>query len=473
MRAASPYVPGKSVTLHLHWLDLVAVLGSLFLVFGAGLRGIGRPGKEDASAVDYILAGRSLTLPLFVCTMIATWYGAPLGAGEFVYTNGLVMIFCLGVPYYLAAIGYALFMARRIRSSPALSIPEQIRVHYGDRAGMIASLLVLVFTVPASYILMVGTFVQAFTGWPLVVALVISTVASLAYVLKGGLRSDVQANVVQTVLMFLGFFVLLAGCIVWWGSPVQMWERLPETHRTLPGVPGWQPVVVWWIIALQTFVDPNFHMRTAAAVSPKVAQRGILVSVSLWVVFDLLQLTTGLYAKAYMSISDPVQTYIVLSDTILPAIGKGVFVAGVLAAIMSTLDGYALVSANTIGHDIIDRLRGRASASVARASSIRWGLLVTGIAGIAAALLVPSVISLLYLAASIAIPGLLIPLICSYFPIRSRIGPLILPLMVVPVFSGLAWRWWGSADLDPMIVGLGASLCMIAVISMVRHERQA
>src|SRR5262245_63004879 len=42
-----------------------------------------------SSAVDYLVAGRKVTLPAFVATLVATWYGGILGVGEYSWRYGV------------------------------------------------------------------------------------------------------------------------------------------------------------------------------------------------------------------------------------------------------------------------------------------------------------------------------------------------------------------------------------------------
>ena len=57
--------------------SLVLVLYVGFLIYLV-LRLTRRPAKDVA---DYLLAGRALTLPAFVGTLVASWYGGILGVG--------------------------------------------------------------------------------------------------------------------------------------------------------------------------------------------------------------------------------------------------------------------------------------------------------------------------------------------------------------------------------------------------------
>ncbi|OQX83765.1 hypothetical protein B6D60_10055, partial [candidate division KSB1 bacterium 4484_87] len=66
--------------------------------------------KEKRSDISsFLLAGRRLTLPSFVATLVSTWYGGILGVGEYSYKFGISNWLVFGVPYYVAALIFGIF----------------------------------------------------------------------------------------------------------------------------------------------------------------------------------------------------------------------------------------------------------------------------------------------------------------------------------------------------------------------------
>ncbi|TAL70778.1 MAG: sodium:solute symporter family protein [Bacteroidetes bacterium] len=469
-----------------HWLDILVIIIYFLLILFVGFYLTNKKKSKSAySDIDFILAGRGLTLPFFVATLVATWYGNIFGIGEFVYTGGLVAWVCFGLPYYITAFLFAIFIAKKIRKSDVKTIPEHMEIKYGKKAGFISSVIVIIITLPAQYILMVGLIFQLFTGWSLWICVICSAILSLAYLYTGGFRADVLTNTAQFVIMYIGFGVLLVYTILTYGSPFQVFGKLPAYHLSFSGGLSWQVILSWFIISFQTFVDPGFHQRCSAATSAKTAQRGILVSIGFWVLFDTLTLLTGLYSRAVFPNINPLNAYTTLANTVLPVFWKGFFVTALLAVVMSTLDSYAFITAVTIGNDILKKIKLKFREQDSTKSLIRIGLIITAILSVALAIILPSALQLLYKTSSIAIPGLLIPLTISFFKRYhlSRNGAIIIMLVssgisliwtIGRVFTGkitiLGKLFW---EIEPMLAGISISLVLsVLLISKIKSNEQ-
>lgn len=452
----------------------VFVIGVYFaIILFIGFIVAGRKDKKNESKEEYLLAGRKLTLPLFVASLVATWYGSILGIGEFVYSSGVVAWICFGLPYYIAAALFAFLLAGKIRQSNVTSIPEQIRLKYGNYAGIAASVIVLIITIPAAYILMLGILIQLFSGWALWISIIVGAALSLVYLFTGGFRADIYTNTAQFILMYLGFGLLLIFTLLHFGSVETMLTQLPNNHKSLSGGYNWQFLLAWFIIAFQTFVDPSFHQRCSAATSPKTARNGIYVSIAFWIVFDLLTLSTGLFAKAYLDIDNPLMAFPILGETVLPPFFKGLFIVSLLATVMSTLDSYAFLSALTIGNDILSNFKKMSKYSTQALT--KFGLLLTGILGVIMAITLPSAVEIIFKTASIAVPGLIFPLTLSMmtkFYLSSRSA---LFIMISSSTVSLIWTILKSyevsffVDVEPMLPGIVFAFAT-TVILMKRHK---
>lgn len=395
-----------------------AYVAVALVVYAAALVGLAWR-TRTRETLEYLAAGRRLTLGPFVATLVATWYGGVLGVGEYSFRYGISNWLALGVPYYLAALVFAFALAARVRQSAALSIPEQLRAAYGPAAARLGAVLVLLLAVPAAYALMMGDLLRIYTPLPLGWAIVAGLVFTLGCAAAGGFRTVVSSNVLQFALMFLAFGVLLPVAVSRAGGFEALWHALPATHRTWDGGLGAQAIVVWYFIALQTLVEPTFYQRCYAARSPAVARRGVLVSVAFWVLFDFLTTFAGLAARVLLPAdTDPTLAYPALGRLVLPPVANALFVVGLVATVMSTLHSYLFLAAATVGHDVLPEL-------ARRTDERRWtlaGLAFAGAAATALALALRSVVAIWHDVGSIVTAALLLPVASAQAGPRWRFG---------------------------------------------------
>ncbi|TMQ53106.1 MAG: sodium:solute symporter family protein [Candidatus Eisenbacteria bacterium] len=448
----------------LDWALVLAYFGFLATVW---LRLLGR----RLAAVDYLVAGRRVTLPAFVATLVATWYGGILGVGEYSYRYGVSNWLVFGVPYYIGALLFAWIFARRAREAALYTLPDLLERHYGRGPALLGALAVFVTSAPAAYVLMLGTLFSAMFHWPLIPCVVAAALFSVFYIHNGGLRTVVFTDQVQFVLMYAGFIVMLAFLVGRHGGLPFLERSLPASHFTWTGGNPAGAVLVWYFIALSTLVDPGFWQRAYAARDPKVARRGVLWSVAFWVLFDFLTTSTGMYARAVLpQLREPVFAFPELARVTLPPVALGLFYLAMIATVMSTIDSYGFIAATTIGRDLIWRLR-RETGEEHLPHYSRIGLWVSAVFATALAIMKQSVIELWHDLGSITTPVLLVPVGTALLR-RGRLDPRwTLAGMIAPFVVTLAWIAAKGAStphgagkypwsIEPIYAGLAASLAV-------------
>lgn len=447
-------------------LDAVVVAAFLAVTVLLGVRASRRPAEP---LDDYLIAGRTLGLPLFVVTLVATWYGGVLGVGEYSYRHGLSNWLVMGVPYYLGALLFAILFAEKARRAAEYTVPDLLFETYGRGAGTIGTATVLALSLPAAYLLMLGVMVRRATGLGQGTSVLLSAGFCLGYIAIRGFRSVVQTKGLQFAFMYAGFLLLLPVAI-WrsggWGFLV---TKLPAECFAWNGgmAPGY--VIAWYFIALQTLVEPTFFQRCFAARSPRTARLGILVAILFFALFDALTTFTGMYARALLpGLASGVDAYPALGERLLAAPFLGVFYAGLVATVMSTVDSYLFVGGVTLGRDLVWRLSGGVR------SQLRWtrvGLLVATLLSTAVALASDSVVALWYGFGSVGTATLLPPLIGALYPALRPAPRFATAGMLLAGGVTLAWLigslaaptgrpWLG---LEPIYPGLAVAAAAHAV----------
>jgi len=428
-------------------LDGVVLVGFLAAILGLGFSAKLR----DSSILQYLSAGRSLSMPAFVATLVSTWYGGILAIGDSVKAFGFGGILLFGVPYYIFAIVYALFFAERVRGADQISIPERLNQRWGKTAGLVGAGLVFMLAVPAAHVLMLGTMLHLLTGWALHPAIVVATIVGTLFLYKGGLLADVRAGLLAFVMMYVGFFVIAGWCLTHY-PPGDVVRHLDPSLKKWDGGVGWLGFLSFFIAASWTLVDPGFHQRVASARSPEVGKKGLYVCVGFWMLFDILSIITGLYA---ISILNPnlsgLEFFPLLGNQILPPGLKAIFFCGLIGTILSAMVGYTLVSGATFGREFIARLKPNMADKEIKLWT-RVGFAASCGLGIGIAFVVDNVVLDLWYAYSGAVVGaLLLPITAIYVP-RMRLKATsgwASTSMLLAFITSFAWLIWCKRTQNP------------------------
>ena len=314
------------------------------------------------------------------------------------------------------------FLRKKSVQQIFLQFPINLSRRTDKRTAIAGGILTFFLVTPAAYVLMLGILAQLIFGIDLTLCIIITTFLTVVYLYKGGFRSDVWANVFEFVMMFLGFALVMVFSYSKFGGLDFIRAHVPPLHLTWHGGNSMEFIAVWFFIALWTLVDPAFHQRCYAAKDGKTAQRGILVSIVFWFIFDFMTSVAGLYARASLPpLAQPMYSYPLLAEVTLPSFAKGMFYIGMLATIMSTLSSLTLISAITVGKDIVGRWKNAAHDSDIVQRWTKIGLVFSALFSIILAISVPSVVSIWYTIGTCIIPGLLIPVLACYFD-RLRIS---------------------------------------------------
>ena len=330
------------------FLVLLATLASV--LYGQSLKSK-LSEKERNSTIELLLMGRKLTLPIFVATLVATWYGGIFGVTALTFERGIYNFLTQGVFWYLSYLIFAFFLVKKIREHNAMTIAGLAGKLFGPKAEKITACLNFLNLLPLAYTISLGLFLQAIFGGTLLLNTSIGVALVTLWSLWGGFRAVVFSDLVQFVFMILGVVLVVIFAWAQMGNPLTLLEKLPPTHFEWTGGETIATTMVWGFIALSTLVDPNFYQRCLAAESEKVAKNGIIISTVIWFIFDCCTTLGALYARAALPDANPQHAYLQFSMQLVPSGVRGLILAGILATILSTLDAYLFNAATCLSYD--------------------------------------------------------------------------------------------------------------------------
>ena len=378
-------------------LDLAIVIAYLGFVALLGLYF----SRRQKTTQDYFLAGRNIPgwvvgfSILGTIVSSATFVGHP---GNVFHKNMYL------VPFHIVPLFVMLFVARylvifyrRTLRMTAYAYLEK-RFGYPARAyGAGTFLLSRVTDVSVTYYFL--ALATAFlTGWDVAAVISLLGVVTVLYTLIGGIQAVVWSDVIQGTLL-IGGGILCIG-IVLFQSPVgpaevfsRAWEggkfEIGRWNFSLRENNQWFYLLGGMFVWVQSFAcGQNNVQRYLVARSDRDAVRGATIGafacVPVWLLFMLLgallwsyyQISTQALPAEVMEVQDRIVPYFI--KTQFPAGLKGLMLAALIAAAMSSLDSDLNAMATVVVSDFYQRLRphapDRSSLLVGKSAVVFFGV---------------------------------------------------------------------------------------------------
>ena len=346
-------LPKLKIVSYLHVTDWCVFAFIILLTVAVAIYGQYRKTNASNKALDYLLMGRQLTLPLFVATLVATWYGGIFGVNEITFNYGIYNFVTQGIFWYLAYIIFAFFIVKKMVKYHSVTLPDLAGSMFGPKAGKVAAVFTLLHITPVSYVLSLGLFLNMLFGISVWVGMLIGTVFTCLYTAWGGFKAVVFSDLVQFFVMCISVLLVVVFSMRSFGGTEFLYTHLPPSHFSLTGGNSVLNTLIWGFIALATLIDPSFYQRCFAAKNPEIVKKGILISTVIWFCFDLCTTAGALYARALLPKAAPAEAYFFYAVQLLPTGLKGFFIAGILAIILSTLNSFLFIASNTLSFDLL------------------------------------------------------------------------------------------------------------------------
>jgi SSS family solute:Na+ symporter len=377
---------------------------------------------------DYFLAGGALTTPLLVCSLVSTYYGLDVtfGTSETAFYSGLAAWFWYSVPYYFFIAVAALLLAKRLKRHAFMTLPDLLEYYYGMPTRVIGAVACLIYSMPI--LAMAGmTALLSYLGLPTYPALAVIITVCTVYTVMGGLWADAISDTLQFVLMAVSLAIAIPMALNQSGGFAFL-EALPAGHLTAQGgLSGWM-LAAWATTGLTVLVEPAFYQRIFAARNHRTVIRALLIGIGLWAAYDWGVIIIGLMARAWVEQGrlpadlEGSQALLAVSMQVLPLGLRGLFLGGILAAAMSTIDSYSLLSSGNLVYDIIRPLRRRPLSDTRLTQLTRLGVFVVMVAAAFVSLLFPRMRDAWIFMASMLTAVVLLPVMGAIFARPDRLA---------------------------------------------------
>ena len=386
-------------------LDLLVIVVYLVGIVGLGCwAGVRR--REGSRQDDYFLAGRTLTWPVIGAALFSTNISTVhlVSLAQEGYKNGLVW----GNLEWMAAftlIALALFFAPFYIRANVATLPDFLEKRYSRpcRDWLAVLSIVSAIFIHIGFSLYTGALVlQGMFGFPLMPSIIVISLLTGLYTIVGGLLAVVLTESIQTVVLLAGSIVITAVGLHevggWSGlaasvEPVKLTILRPaDDPCNLPWYAvflGYPVIGLWYWCADQTIVQRVLGARDEnhARVGPLFA--GFIKILPLFIFVLPGTICLGLIHQGRLpnTLENDKDTYAFLINHLLPAGGRGLAAAALLAALMSTVSGALNSIATLFSYDIYKRWR----PDVPDAKVVRVGRIVTFLGMLAAIAWSPAV----------------------------------------------------------------------------------
>ncbi len=454
-------------------MDGITPQEDLVLIYLLATLLIGLYKRSDTDMNSYLFAGRRLTIPAFVATLVTTWYGGILEIGRVSFHNGIVTWIIFGVFYYVAALLFLKFIAPKIYDMKVRTIPEFLNNQYGRATALFGLFFVFLMVSPAPYLKMLGELFRHLWDIPEITALELGALFSVIYAIGGGFSSVVRTDKLQFVLMFSGFAFILIMAVSHYGGYHYLKTHAPAYAFSVPGNFSWTYIFIWGFIALITFIDPGFYQRCYASNNVLDVQKGLKISILFWLLFDFMTVFTGIYASAILPADITGSPYLELAEVLLPPVTRGFFLVSLFAIVMSTIDSFTFISAYTLGKDLPEIIAGP-GLKVQTMRLTQLAILVTAVLSIAIARFFPHAIDIWYTIGTFSIPVLVVPMVGAMYrkPLKKPVLVMSLSLLICIIWFGIGFYSKTNGEpvyplgVEPLYPGLLVSLALYFLLNL-------
>ncbi len=381
---------------NLHGFDMFFIAVYFLILFGIAWWAARR---EKAVSSDYFLASRDVAwfavgASLFASNigsehlvgLAGSGAGSGLAVGHFEWLACLILLLLgwLFVPFYL--------------KSGVYTMPEFLEKRYNSAARTYftwVSVIGYVLTKISVTLYAGGVVIRAVTGWSFYTAAIVLIVITGLYTIFGGLRAVVYTEVLQAIVLILGSVTLMiiglqhvggfaalqakvSTFTLQDGRPANffsMWKPINHPEFPWTGIIFGAPILGIWYWC----TDQHIVQRVLAAKNIKQARTGTIFAGYLKILPVFIFVLPGIVAVALFPElkTSADSAYPALVTRLLPAGIKGLVLAGMLAALMSSLASAFNACSTLLTWDVYKKMRPTSSEQqLVRVGRISAGVMV-------------------------------------------------------------------------------------------------
>ncbi len=454
---------------------LTAVLAYLGILFLVGVYLSRRARSKD----DFLVAGRKLTAPVLVGTLLATWIGSGdiFSVADLSYHHGFSSL--IGSAGGWVGIAVVFFIAGRARRFGQYTVPDILEARYNSWARVLATVTTIIASVTiVSYQFRGGGWVLNILSngaIPVESAMLIVATFVIFYTLLAGMISVAYLDMINGVIILGGVLLAIPFAIHWGGGIETIQANVtPRAHPFLGNLT--------WVRALGYFVptmllalgNGNMYQRFFSARDPREAKRAVVG----WIVGVIL-IGVAIQSLAVIGSSgfkglpktESGKILLLVAHDALPVAVGCLLLAAITAIIISTADSFLLVPASNVVRDVYQRFIHPGVSDSRMLLYSRVAVVGLGVCAYALISFFPRILDAAYAAYTVYGAGITPALMAVFFWKRATASAGVISIlagMSVTVGWEIANKVLGSSPLGlPAIYpALVSSIVLLVVVSL-------
>lgn len=377
-------------------------------------------GRRARGSADFFVAGRRMGPGLLCATVLA----ANIGAGSTVfaaslgYEDGVAAWWWVGSAG-LGTLALAVWIGPRIwrvaTAHSLLTVGDFLEHRYGSsvRAAMAALLWLASLAILAGQLIAMAWILEVVAGAPRWVGAVAGGAVMTLYFAAGGLLSSAWVNLVQLAVLAAGFLVaapLAAGAAGGLGEMLASNAALDpgRTRFWANGGSGWPYLA---LLAPAFIASPGILQKVFAARDERACRIGLGICALALMLFAFLPVALGMAARVLEPGLDDAETALpVVLVSAVPAWVGLLGLAAVLSAEISSADAILFMLSTSLSKDLYKRFVNPDATDRQVLAASRGAAVAGGAAGVALAVLLPTVGASLAIFYSLLSVSLFVPL---------------------------------------------------------------
>lgn len=355
--------------------------------------------KFSKTSADFLIAGHNLGLGMCVAATVGEFIGgtSTIGTAEGGYTYGL------SASWYSIANAIGLFILamafiKIYRKTREVTVPGIIEKFFDVRCRIVSSiiLVIIMITVGSLQIVAAGAVLSTVIGAKFSLMVILTGAIFIIYTMFGGLWSIAFTNLLHIVVMYIGIIVGLMAVTKDVGGIVYLKSQLPSyPFFSMTGI-GTAKVVAWVIASVTAAIPAQAGVQPLlAAKDERVSQRAGAIAALIVAPMGFFSALLGMAALVKFPGINPKMALPQLMMTLSPYTG-GIVLAGIMAAILSTVGPCMLAAGTLLTKDLYLRLVNPTAHEEKIYWISRFLTLLSGIVMVTIALSAPVILEAIY-----------------------------------------------------------------------------